>query len=154
MRRHIGCVVVLACLVHCRTTPENQEPQQARPLAHEPAHETIDVAFKLDPRLAGGTYGGERWVTALPYTSGAQPGRRAVVEAKAAVPDAVWVASDPGMVEVSPAKAGRVQIAVNHTGESTLKLTHGDAWTELRVRARSLGDRAMQVEIAESGGRP
>ena len=153
MRRHIGTIVVLACLVQCRTTPEDQKPQ-ARPVVHESAHEMVGVAFKLDPRLAGGTYGGERWITALPYTSGAQPGRRAVVEAKAAVPDAVWAASDPSMIEVSPAKAGRVQIAVNRPGEGTLRLTHGDAWTELRVRARPIGEHAMQVEITDAGGAP
>jgi hypothetical protein len=30
---------------------------------------TINVAFKLDPRLSGPTYGGERWVSPPTYTA-------------------------------------------------------------------------------------
>ena len=75
--------------------------------AAEPAAANdIRFSFKLDPRLAGGTYGGERWISGPAYTG---IGGQKTVEVRAKVVDATgkplnvnpkWVPDDPAMVSV------------------------------------------------------
>ena len=138
MRRLCICLMLLGCKV---SPSENKKP-----IKHEP----IAVSYRLDPRLAGGTYGGERWIAGPSYTSSAQPGPTAVVEAKASK-TTTWSASDTRMVSVAPVSAGRVRITVNKPGESTLTLRNEDTTTELVVRGLAVGSSAMQVQIAQKG---
>ena len=42
----------------------------------------IRVLFKLDPRLSGPTYGGERWLSPPTFTSGAQAGTVGTVDVR------------------------------------------------------------------------
>lgn len=136
MRRLLICLM----LVGCKTSASEPPPT---------ARESISVSYRLDPRLAGGTYGGERWIKGPSYTSSAQPGPAAVIEAKAAATK--WTASDPSMVTVAPVSPGRVRITVRKPGESRLTLSDEHAMTELVVRGRSVGNSALQVEIAQKG---
>ena len=152
MLRMIGCVSVLVCLVQCKTASENKSAAAK----HEAKREPLAVSYRLDPRLAGGTYGGERWISGPSFTSSAQPGHTAVVEARVAAARARWIAADPDLVIVSPVSAGRldrVRITINKVGESRLTVTDGAAATELVVRGRAVGN-AMQVEIAQIGETP
>ena len=109
--------------------------------AAEPEAKVIQLSFKLDPRLSGATYGGERWVS--PPTYQGSNGQSAV-EARAVTLDASgrptratidWKASDPEMVTVSPARGGQVTITVKRTGESNLTLTAGAVSRKLAVKA-------------------
>jgi FKBP-type peptidyl-prolyl cis-trans isomerase FklB len=124
----------------------------------EPAPLTnIRVLFKLDPRLSGPTYGGERWLSPATFTSGAQEGSTATVEVKvqgvdtqgrvvSVVPE--WTARDPRMVGVAAIEDNRFRITVSRAGESKLEVASRGISRSLLVKARSLG-RAMQVEIQQ-----
>src|SRR4051794_5362289 len=101
MPRLLGCTLLLAFLVQCHGAPEQGAPdhmtsQQMPPTTkRESKRESIRVSFRIDPRLVGGTYGGERWTSGTTYTSSAQPGSEAVVEAKVDGVRTAWIESDP-----------------------------------------------------------
>jgi hypothetical protein len=114
----------------------------------------IRFVFKLDPRLAGGTYGGERWVS--PHTYTGIVGQN-TVEVRARVVDAAgrptnispeWIPDNPAMVSVSPGDGERVKITVQGAGESRLKVTANGASRELVIRAKSTNG-TLQVEISQ-----
>jgi FKBP-type peptidyl-prolyl cis-trans isomerase FklB len=114
----------------------------------------IKVAFKLDPRLSGPTYGGEHWVSPSIYTG---VNAQTTVEARAVgsgymgqpvniAPE--WTASDPGMVNVSPVQGNAVTIKVLHAGESKLKVASAGVSRELSIKAKD-SDGGLQVQIAQ-----
>jgi hypothetical protein len=114
----------------------------------------IKFAFKLDPRLSGGTYGGERWISPPTYT-----GLRAqnTVDVRATVFDTAgmpmninpeWRPDNPAMVSVAPGDGERVTITVQGAGESRLKVTADGASRELLITAKSEND-ALQVKISQ-----
>lgn len=121
--------------------------------APESALAHIQVSFKLDPRLASGVYGGERWVSPATYVGASG---QDTVEVKAVgldtkgnsvsiIPE--WIASDPEMVAVSPSQGEQVKISVKRAGQSSLKVTSNRVTRELTIKAENKGA-AMQVEIA------
>jgi len=117
----------------------------------------IRVSFKLDPRLSGPTYGGDHWIASSPFTSLAQVGTQATVEAKvdgvakngAPVRVAVeWTPADPEMISVAPGENNQVKITVHHAGESNLTVASNGVSKKLLVRAKNVGN-ATQVEIVQ-----
>ena len=130
-----------AAILVALSTLSGAVPSLAGERKAEPAVGLIQLAFKLDPRLSGATYGGERWVS--PPTYQGSSGQNAV-EAKASLMDANgkriqasidWKASDPEMVTVSPAAGEQVTITVKRAGESSLTLTSGAVSRKLGVKA-------------------
>jgi len=122
--------------------------------AEPAAASDIRFAFKLDPRLSGGTYGGERWVSPPTYTG---ISAQNTVEVRAKVVDAAgmpmnispeWIPDNPAMVSVSPGDGTRVTITVQGAGESRLKVTANGASRELVIKAKSEND-ALQMEISQ-----
>jgi hypothetical protein len=102
---------------------------------------TIHVSFRLDPRVLGPTYGGERWVAPRTY-SGARA--QNAVEVKARAADArgasvkvqlEWNVSDPEMLAVSPPVGERVTITAKRTGASTVTVKAGEAKRTLTFSA-------------------
>lgn len=127
-------------------------PSSAAEAQHPAA--AIRLSFKLEPRLAGGTYGGERWVSPPTYTG---VSAQDTVEAMARAVDASgrstqvgveWKPSDPEMVMVSPARGERVRITVRRPGESAIALTSGAASKRLVVRATRVNG-AWRVSISQ-----
>jgi FKBP-type peptidyl-prolyl cis-trans isomerase len=117
----------------------------------------IRVSFKLDPRLSGATYGGERWIASTPFTSLAQVGTQATVEVKAdgvakngaPIRAAVeWTPADPEMISVAPGENSQVKITVHHAGESKLTVASNGVSKQLLVKAKYVGN-ATQVEISQ-----
>ncbi len=101
----------------------------------------IQVSFKLDPRLAGPTYGGDRWVSPPTYTGASAQN---TVEAMARAVDAggrptkasvEWTSSDPDMVTASPPRGEQVKITVRRAGKSSLTVVSGGASRNLTVEA-------------------
>jgi len=130
---------------------EPSAPNSAVPLSD------IRVSFKLDPRLSGATYGGERWIVSSPFTSLAQVGTQATVEVKAngvakngaPVRAAVeWTPADPEMISVAPGENSQVKITVHHAGESKLTVASNGVSKQLLVKAKHVGN-ATQVEISQ-----
>ena len=119
----------------------------------EPAG-VIQLSFKLDPRLSGATYGGERWVSPPTYQGSSG---QSIVEAKGSLMDASgrptkatidWKPSNPEMVTVSPAGGEKVTITVKRVGESSLTLTSGAVSRKLSVKAVDRNG-ARQVTITQ-----
>jgi FKBP-type peptidyl-prolyl cis-trans isomerase len=117
----------------------------------------IRISFKVDPRLSGGTYGGERWIASSPFNSLAQVGTQATVEAKvdgvakngASVRTAAeWKPADPEMVTVAPGENSQVKITVHHAGESKVTVASNGVSKQLIVKAKYTGN-ATQVEISQ-----
>jgi hypothetical protein len=134
MRSTVAALLLVVCAVAA--------PSPSSAAGEQPAVANIQLSFKLDPRLAGPTYGStERWVSPPTYTGAhAQQTVDAMAQAidargrptKAAVQ---WAASDPEMVTVAPAPGGKVTITVKRAGESSLTVKSGEASRKLAVRA-------------------
>jgi len=116
----------------------------------------IEVSFKVDPRIARGTYLGDRWISP-PYVRVGE-GQQVTVDARAYVLDAAgepttiaptWRSFDPGMVTVTPATGNEVGITVKRGGESRLQIAGPGASTELVIRA-AYPNGVIQVEISQS----
>ena len=115
----------------------------------------IAVSFKMDPRLATGNYGGERWVSPPTYTRVGE-GKTCTVEARAQGLDAngrsvpvspTWTSADPDMVTVTPSEGGDVKILVQRAGESNVSVTAGAVSTELTIKA-AYPNNVLQVDIS------
>ena len=129
---------------------------QASPAAVSSAEASLTglvVSFKLDPRLSGGSYGGERWVSPPTYTGASG---QDTVEARVEGTDvkgrsvnisAEWIPEDSEMVTVSPGQGKQVKVTVHRVGESKLKVTADGVTKELLIKAEYLPSNAIQVQI-------
>jgi FKBP-type peptidyl-prolyl cis-trans isomerase len=116
----------------------------------------IKFSFKLDPRLLGGTYAAEHWISPPTYDGSAA---QDTVEAKAigvgtkGQPVRItprWIPSDPEMVTVSPDQGALVKIKVTKAGESKLQVTAGGVSKDLLIRSEYLPTtNAIQVHITQ-----
>jgi FKBP-type peptidyl-prolyl cis-trans isomerase len=113
----------------------------------------ITFSFKMDPRLSGGSYGGERWISPPTYTGASG---QDVIEARAsgvgaqgqAIPiSPKWIASDPAMVTISPYQGEQVKITVKGVGESKVQVTADGVTKELLIKGENLPSKAIQVQI-------
>jgi FKBP-type peptidyl-prolyl cis-trans isomerase FklB len=120
----------------------------------------ITLSFKMDPRLSGPTYGGERWLSEPKFTTSAQEGKVGTVDVKVDGVDADgravkvvprWSASDPDMVTVTPGAKDQFRITVK-PGESKLTVETQGISRELRIKAKALGN-AVQVEILQDSAK-
>lgn len=144
---------------HQDATPSKMAPAPSIPAA---TGIRIEISFKLDPRLSGGTYGGEHWVSPPTFSSAAQLGTEASLETRVRVVDnrgapvktaLSWTAADASLVSVSPVSPGEtdhVQITVKRIGETKLVITAAGATKELRVKATAVANgRGIQVNVAQ-----
>jgi len=118
---------------------------------------SLSILFKQDPRLFGGTYGAQRWLSSPNFTSAPQPGTVGTVDVKVRGVDAggrlvavaaEWTAADPDMVAVASRPNDEYRITVLGAGESTLVVAAGGVSRALVVRARTVGG-AIVVEIRQ-----
>jgi FKBP-type peptidyl-prolyl cis-trans isomerase FklB len=134
-----------------------QEVASDSAIAAPAAPSEIKIAFK-DPRPSDPPDGGERWSSTPTFSSAAQGGTEATVEAKAVGVDAngtqgdataEWTPADPEMVTVVPGFKNQVRITVHRAGESKLTVASNGVSKELLIKAESVGNNAIQVEIAQ-----
>ncbi|HEY6000551.1 MAG TPA: hypothetical protein VI078_14795 [bacterium] len=117
----------------------------------------ITVSFKLDFRMNGPSYGGERWVSPPTFTF-AQGGRELTLEARAQGVDAqgrpldirpTWIPSDPAMVTVTPGQGNEVRITVRSPGQSSLDVTSQGISRHLAITAVTHGGEGIRVDISQ-----
>ena len=101
------------------------------------------IAFKLDPRVTGGLYMGDRWVAASNFIQ-VQNGARLVVAAKGPQ-GARWVAADSSMVTVTPVADDEVRITINRAGQTTMTA----AGNLLTIKAEPAAVKGLKVQISQ-----
>lgn len=131
---------------------------QEQQSAARAATASLSIFFKMDPRLAGGTYGDrDRWVSPPTYTRVGND-KSCVIEARAQVTGAdrsnmteipQWKPSDPDMIDVTPSEGGAVTITVKRAGTSSIHVRAGTVLKELAVKA-NVRNNVLQVEISQS----
>lgn len=118
---------------------------------------SIDVSFKLDPRITKGLYMGDRWVPP-PYTQGGDD-KQVTVEARAHGRDSSgkslnaspkWVLAHADIATVTPGEGSQVTITVQRPGETTLRVTADGVSKELGIKAEKQGA-ALRVVISAKG---
>jgi hypothetical protein len=123
-------------------------PVRPIPATAPPASPRMTVFFKVDPRIASGNYGGDRWLNA-PYTRVGE-GKTCTIEARSQGAGAVtWTASDPEMVTIAPGQGKQITLTVRHAGESRVRVSSDATATELTIKAVYRND-TLQVEISQS----
>jgi FKBP-type peptidyl-prolyl cis-trans isomerase FklB len=111
----------------------------------------LHITYKMDPRLASGVYGGERWVSPPTYTTTLQtveariegitrPGNSVPVKAE-------WTAEDPEMLSIAPAENGQVKITVRRNGQSRLTVIAEGVSKTLVIKA-SPENNSTKIEIS------
>lgn len=153
MRSQLAAAFVVISVLTLAGPPSSRAgDEQVVVAAATPA--TINFSFKLDPRVSGPTYGGERWVSPRTYTGASA---QDTVEARALAVDArgrrvsggvEWTSSDPETVTVAPPRGERVVITAKRAGESTITVSSGAASRRLAVKVvRANG--TLQVSISQ-----
>ena len=117
----------------------------------------LAVSYKMDPRLATGQYGGERWVSPATYTRVGDE-KRCTIETRvqglsangrpAAIVNPRWTSSDSTMVTVTPEEGTQVTMTVLRPGESTVRVSSLGVTRELVISA-AYRNSVLQVEIAQ-----
>jgi FKBP-type peptidyl-prolyl cis-trans isomerase FklB len=127
----------------------------AVPAANGPAPRIV-VSFKLDPRIATGNYGGERWVSPPTYTKVGE-GKICKIEARLEALDthgrrlglsSKWTAADPEMVTITPGEGKQVTMTVQRAGETSVRVTSEGASKELTVKA-AYRNNVLQADISQ-----
>jgi hypothetical protein len=135
---------------------EQMRARREAALANNPERATqIVVSYKLDPRLATGTYGSfDRWVSPPTYTQ-VGDAKMCKVTARArgldagGAPTAVhpkWTASDEHMVSITPTEGSDVTLLVQRPGASRVHVTSEGLSKDLEIKA-AYQNSVLQVEI-------
>ena len=141
-------------LVLAMATPSPTPAGGEKPGAAADSPVRITFSFKLDPRVLGPTYGGERWVSPKTFTGATA---QDTVEARAVVVDArgrridaspAWTPSDPEMMTVSPDRGEQVRITVKRRGEGSVTVASGGASRTLIVKAVDT-DGSLRVDVSQ-----
>lgn len=114
----------------------------------------IRVSLKLDPRISGPTYGGEKWISPPTYTganaqdtvSARALGIGEAGQSISVVPS--WTASNPSMVSLSSPQGNPVEITVHHAGQSKLRVAAGGFSRDLSISATNVRN-VLLVEISQ-----
>ena len=153
----IGVVLAVSNSTWSNGAPQPAGQSVAAPLtAAAPviAVTDIKVSFKLDPRLSGGSYGGERWVSSPLYTGASG---QDVVSARAVATSAKgqalglspdWVSTDTSVAAVFPVHGNVVEIKVLRAGQSKLTVTAGGVAKEILVSVTMQG-KVLQLQISQ-----
>ena len=110
-----------------------------------PPDDSITVSYRLDPRVADSTHGGNSWFSPPVYVgANAQDRVEAMAEAIDGKGDVsplrpTWTASDPEMVQVAPRQGSQVTLLVKRPGESTVTVSAGARSIDLAIQASMRG---------------
>jgi FKBP-type peptidyl-prolyl cis-trans isomerase len=149
-RAVLGSLASLLLLAACtrKEAEARKEVEAPRP------DDGITMSYRLDPRVADSTRGGNRWVSPPLYVGANAQDRVEVmaeaIDANGAVSPLrpLWTASDPEMVQVAPRQGSQVTLLVKRPGESKVTVTAGTRSAELVVQAGMRGG-FMHLSIAQ-----
>ena len=111
---------------------------------------------EMDPRIATGNYGGERWVSP-PTCTRVGEGKTCTVEARVQGSDATgrsvsftpkWTSADPEMVTVTPSEGNQVKILVLRPGQTSVRVSSPAFSKELTIKA-AYQNNVLQVDISQ-----
>ena len=132
-----------------------KEKARIRKASLEARAPSLVVSYKMDPRLATGSYGPpDRWVTAPTYSRMGE-GKTCTVEARVAAHDAAgdavavkpkWTSDDTTIATITPGEGSEVKILVHRPGETRIHISSNGASKELAVKASYQND-ALMVNI-------
>ncbi|MDP2660088.1 MAG: hypothetical protein Q8R28_05115 [Dehalococcoidia bacterium] len=117
----------------------------------------IQVSYRLDPWLIGGTYGGELWVSPAVFGPTTQGGNTFTLQVRAQGLDGQgnpmvispqWKPADPETLAVSPSQGSVVMLTVQRPGQSSLQVVSQGFSKTLSIVAAYQGS-ALLVEIAQ-----
>jgi CHRD domain-containing protein/Big-like domain-containing protein len=121
-----------------------------------PAFKDLQISFRLDPWLIGGSYGGGFWVSPPslgPVTQGAtftiETRADGLADSNTVAANATWTPADPQMVAVSVEEARQVTITVLRAGQTTVEVTCQGARKSLSITATNYLGTALQVVMAQ-----
>jgi hypothetical protein len=121
-----------------------------------PSLASIQVLFKLDPRITKGMYMGDRWVSPPTYTLVGDE-QKCIVSAQATGLDAqnkevavspTWKPGKASMVQVSPAQGNKVEITVLQEGQTDLTVAYGKVSKKLTVKSTRQNG-VLRVDITQ-----
>lgn len=118
----------------------------------------MKISFKVDPRVTGGMYMGDRWISPPTFVQVGLPDVKEIsIEARCEGLDAKgmplaikpqWIPADPEMVAVLPSTGNKVRIVVKRAGQSGLDVAFQGVSRKLSVKA-VYNSNALQVEITQ-----
>lgn len=143
-RGALAGIVLSLALSGCVDQGSASEQAAAKPSV--PTVTAIKVYLKLDPSLTRGVNMGDRWVSLPTFTTTRHPGKQLTVDARAVGLDdrgrqmdkrlaPEWLAADPDVLMVSPARGNTVQITALRPGESSLRLAYDSVSIILTTKA-------------------
>jgi len=154
--RRIGPNATLVFELALLSINDDEAGSSARHSTEETGVADIKFAFKLDPRVLGGTYGQVGWISPKTYqgVSGQD-----TVEVRAQGFDArgkaitaiepEWAAADPDLVAVSPSQGREVRITAKRAGQTTLKVTAANVTRTLTVTAEEHNGNSLKVNLTQ-----
>ena len=139
---------VLAGFIHAAT------PKAAGPAGSSVT--SIQVLFKLDPRITKGMYMGDRWVSPATFTLMGDE-QKCIISAQATGLDAqkkevaispTWKPGKASMVQLSSVQGNKVEITVLQEGQTDLTVAYGKVSKKLTVKSvRQNG--VLRVDISQ-----
>lgn len=118
----------------------------------------IQVAYRLDPWLISGNYGGGFWASPAVLGPATQGSSIFVTEIRAEGIDALgdsttiepeWIALDPEMLGLSATHGTTVTLTVRRAGRSILRVTSENTYKDLAINAVNVKSNVLQVDIAQ-----
>ena len=146
--------------IKARRAAFESEKMRVRTASSQASTPSLLVSFKMDPRLATGTYGAiDRWVSGPTYTR-VGDGQTCTVETRVQGRDetgalksliAKWTSANPEMVKVTPSEGSEIKILVQRPGETSVRVTSEGVSKELAIKA-AYRNNVRQVDIAPTCG--
>jgi hypothetical protein len=135
---------------------QNAPDSAALQACAQPAFDGLQISFRLDPWLIGGSYGGGFWVSATslgPVTQGAtftiETRAGGLYQGNASAAFATWMSSNPQMVTVFPEQGSRVTLRVLSAGLTAVDVIAQGTLRRLSISATNNSAGTLLVQVSQ-----